>query len=59
MVRSDLPTLDFGMMRDDPLPPEDVKLIGMLVQYPLFKLPQQLESLIGIGGSALLFIEIV
>jgi len=47
------------MMRDDPLPPEDVKLIGMLVQYPLFKLPQQLESLIGIGGSALLFIEIV
>jgi len=47
------------MMRDDSLPPEDVKLIGLLVQYPLFKLPQQPKSLTGIGSSALLFIEIV
>jgi hypothetical protein len=47
------------MMRHDPLPPKDVKLIGLLVQYPLLKLPQQFKSLRGIGGSALLLIEIV
>src|SRR5213594_1217400 len=59
MTRRNLPALDFGPMRDDSLPPRDVKLVGLLVQNALFKLSQQLQPLFRVRRSALLVIEIV